>query len=141
MDPAFAAVVDRCLNPDPSVRFASGNEVRSALAQLTPEARVETIPEGNPYPGLRSFDTDRAGLYFGRDSETRDVLERLAAEGFVVVTGDSGVGKSSLCRAGLLPRIQRWFGTERVWQHATPISKSNALRMSTHPPGHVVMWA
>jgi serine/threonine protein kinase/formylglycine-generating enzyme required for sulfatase activity len=121
VDPAFSAVVGRCLHPDPSVRYASGNEVRSALAQLTPEARVETIPEGNPYPGLRSFDTDRAGLYFGRDSETRDVLERLASEGFVVVTGDSGVGKSSLCRAGLLPRIQRWFGTERVWQHATVV--------------------
>jgi len=128
VDAAFAAVVERCLHPDPAARYASGNEVRSALAQLTPEARVGAIPEGNPYPGLRSFDTDRAGLYFGRDSEVRDVLERLASEGFVVVAGDSGVGKSSLCRAGLLPRVQRWFGTDRVWQSATVVPGGSPCR-------------
>lgn len=119
VDEGFAAVVDRCLDPDPQMRFASGNEVRAALAQLTPEARLEAVPEGNPYPGLRAFDSSRAGLYFGRDSEVRAVLERLSGEGFVLVAGDSGVGKSSLCRAGVLPRVQRWFGSRRVWSSLT----------------------
>jgi formylglycine-generating enzyme required for sulfatase activity len=138
VDAAFAAVVERCLHLDPFVRYASGNDVRSALAQLTPEARVGTIPEGNPYPGLRSFDSDRAGLYFGRDSEVRDVLERLASEGFVVVAGDSGVGKSSLCRAGLLPRVQRWFGTDRVWQNTTVVPGPSPCRSLAVSLGHAL---
>ena len=115
VDEAFAAVVDRCLHPDPTMRFESGNQVRAALAQLTPEARFEAVPEGNPYPGLRAFDPSRAGVYFGRDSEIRAVLERLSVDGFVLVSGDSGVGKSSLCYAGVLPRLQRWLGSQRVW--------------------------
>jgi len=114
VDEGFAAVVDRCLHRDPAARFASGNEVRAALAQLTPEARFESVPDGNPYPGLRAFDEARTALYFGRDSEIRTVLEQMSAQGLVLVAGDSGVGKSSLCRAGVLPRVQQWFGSQRV---------------------------
>ena len=115
LEPDLAAIIDRCLRRDPAARFASGNELRVALAQLTPEARDHVVPEGNPYRGLRPFEAEHRGLYFGRDSEVREVLERLQTDGFVLVTGDSGVGKSSLCRAGVLPRLQSWFGSRRQW--------------------------
>lgn len=45
------------------------------------------------------------------------MLERLGAEPFVLVAGDSGVGKSSLCRAGILPRAGQW-STGRTWEVA-----------------------
>jgi serine/threonine protein kinase/formylglycine-generating enzyme required for sulfatase activity len=114
VDPRFAAIVDRCLRRDPARRLGSGNEVRAALMELTPEARADVVPGGNPYRGLHAFDADHRAVFFGRDSEIRGILERLATEPMVVVAGDSGVGKSSLCRAGVLPKIAAWLPA-RAW--------------------------
>jgi WD40 repeat protein len=61
----------------------------------------------NPYPGLRPFDTSEAHLFFGRDQQVLDLLDRLARNRFVAVLGLSGSGKSSLVRAGLIPALYR----------------------------------
>lgn len=101
----FAAVIDRCLRRDPDARFATGDELREALEQLAEPAPRGTLPEGNPYRGLLAFDAEHRAVFFGRGAEIRAVIERLRADPFVLVTGDSGVGKSSLCRAGVLPAV------------------------------------
>src|SRR5262249_11693707 len=50
------------------------------------------------------------------------VLDRLRADAFVLVTGDSGVGKSSLCRAGVLPQVaERGLGPSRTWTSVTVV--------------------
>jgi WD40 repeat protein/serine/threonine protein kinase len=105
VDPGLAAVVDRCLARDPAQRPASGDELREALERLETGARAAVIPDGNPYRGLRPFEAEHRALFFGRDADVRAVLDRLRSEPWVLVAGDSGVGKSSLCRAGVLPRI------------------------------------
>ena len=115
LDPRFCAVVDRCLRREPSERFASAGELRSELVKLMPGARRAVIPEGNPYRGLSAFGAEHRDLFFGRDSETRMLLERLVSDPFVLVAGDSGVGKSSLCRAGVVPRLDECLGLERRW--------------------------
>jgi hypothetical protein len=61
----------------------------------------------NPYPGLRPFDTGEGHLFFGRDQQVLDLLDRLARNRFVAVLGLSGSGKSSLVRAGLIPALYR----------------------------------
>jgi WD40 repeat protein/transcriptional regulator with XRE-family HTH domain len=65
---------------------------------------------GSPYRGLSVFEEQDAGWFFGRDAVTSQVLERmsglLAGAGLLVVSGVSGAGKSSLLRAGVLPRIR-----------------------------------
>ncbi|MGB1277452.1 MAG: protein kinase, partial [Nannocystaceae bacterium] len=56
-------------------------------------------------------------MFFGRTSETRILIERLRAEAFVLVAGDSGVGKSSLCRAGVAPQILAGaLDRDRTWE-------------------------
>ncbi len=64
---------------------------------------------GPPYPGLMAFDRPQARIFFGRGAETRDLLRRLSTNQgrcFLLVTGSSGSGKSSLVRAGVWARLE-----------------------------------
>jgi WD40 repeat protein len=92
--------------------------VPALVAALSGE--VELVRERpNPYKGLLAFDEPDAEDFFGRDELVEEVLARLAGDGLrgrlVLVVGGSGSGKSSLVRAGLLPRIRRGaaVGSER----------------------------
>ncbi len=105
VDPAFAATIDRCLRREPAERFPSAAALLDALEQLSREESAAQVPEGNPYRGLQAFEAEHRSLFFGRRREQRAVLERLKAEPFLLITGDSGVGKSSLCLAGVLPPV------------------------------------
>jgi WD40 repeat protein/transcriptional regulator with XRE-family HTH domain len=65
---------------------------------------------GSPYRGLAVFGEQDAGWFFGREAATAQVLDRmsrlLAGVGLLVASGASGAGKSSLLRAGVLPRLR-----------------------------------
>ena len=65
---------------------------------------------GSPYRGLAAFGEQDAAFFFGREAATAQVLDRmsrlLAGTGLLMVSGVSGAGKSSLLRAGMLPRIR-----------------------------------
>ena len=67
----------------------------------------------SPFPGLLAFEAADAAIYFGRGPEIRGLIERLTARRTVggphllVLLGASGSGKSSLVRAGVIPRLQR----------------------------------
>ena len=65
--------------------------------------------QSNPYVGLRPFDVDESLLFFGRDDQTLELLQRLHNYSFVAVVGSSGSGKSSLLRAGLIPALNGGF--------------------------------
>src|SRR6185437_7252993 len=60
--------------------------------------------------GLAVFGEQDAGFFFGREAAATALLDRmsrlLAGTGLLVVSGASGAGKSSLLRAGVLPRIR-----------------------------------
>ena len=59
----------------------------------------------NPFPGLRPFRMDEKFLFFGREEQTNELLQRLRDNRFLAVVGTSGSGKSSLVQAGLLPQL------------------------------------
>src|SRR5690349_2365961 len=67
----------------------------------------------SPYRGLEPFDAQDAAMFFGRDVEILQGLDKLRAmraagdKSLFVILGPSGAGKSSFLRAGLLPRLVR----------------------------------
>ena len=65
-------------------------------------------PKEPPYLGLSAYQEEHAALFFGREEESLAGIELLdrGAPGLVLVLGASGSGKSSLVRAGILPRLR-----------------------------------
>jgi len=77
---------------------------------LDHEILWDIATRGSPFRGLEPFDADHAEVFFGRRraiDTARDRLDTAATGGcpFLLVSGESGTGKSSLARAGLLPRL------------------------------------
>ncbi len=62
-----------------------------------------------PYIGLRAFSREEHDIFFGREQHSNELIERLNRQHFLAVVGDSGCGKSSLIKAGLIPGLQAGF--------------------------------
>ncbi|AUI60210.1 hypothetical protein B1H26_39665 [Amycolatopsis sp. BJA-103] len=78
----------------------------AVAAETAPTAgRSVEDHEGAPYVGLRAYGGGDAGRFFGRERLADDLLQRIGIQRFVAVFGPSGSGKSSLIRAGLVPRL------------------------------------
>jgi len=84
---------------------------------LVPQAVASAA---HPFIGLRPFDTADQPFFFGRDDSIDAVDSLVANNSFVAVIGSSGGGKSSLVRAGLLPKLKR--RTEGTWLLAQPMT-------------------
>ncbi|WP_224250190.1 bifunctional serine/threonine-protein kinase/formylglycine-generating enzyme family protein [Hyalangium gracile] len=111
VDPDFAAIIMRCLAPDPAERFASADLLCEALERLE-HTHASAPLTTNPYRGLAPFEAEHQALFFGRDADICAVLDRLHRQPLVLVVGDPGIGKSSLCRAGVLPRVSSYAEAE-----------------------------
>ncbi len=65
--------------------------------------------EQRPFLGLRSFDEDNKSQFGGRDQEVEELFELIEENALTVVFGKSGIGKTSLLRAGLMPELRKQF--------------------------------
>jgi WD40 repeat protein len=110
MTMSVEADLGSALPPDSSAVSAPSNVVRENFA----------ASRQRPFVGLRPFtDLDR-GFFFGREDQV-DALESLLARSpLVSVIGSSGSGKSSLIRAGLLPRLERSPFGSWIWVETRP---------------------
>ena len=107
---AVDAVVARATDPDPHRRHGSVDELiddlRSALAvPITPTS--ELLWTRNPYRGLEPFEEADARDFHGRDAAIAEMVDVLGRERLLVVFGPSGIGKSSVVKAGLVPALRR----------------------------------
>ena len=66
----------------------------------------------NPYPGLRPFSQKDARFFYGRERHIGDLMDRLKKAHFISVLGESGCGKSSLVKAGLIPALTKGYMDE-----------------------------
>ena len=129
-------------NPDGSIKrgvneYNSPDEFRQKFEQLLRDRLdklLETLPVINPsqvavkavttpiwpdspYPGLEAFTPEQAPIYFGRGREIDQLIQQFAdaKTRFVAVVGVSGSGKSSLVKAGLLPRLRTGIIGNSPW--------------------------
>jgi Novel STAND NTPase 1 len=72
------------------------------------------LGQQSPFKGLSAFDDSErdALLFFGRERETEIVVANVLASRLTVLYGPSGVGKSSLLRAGVVQQLRRLGETE-----------------------------
>jgi len=85
---------------------------------LDPRDAFDRRPERPIYPGLNAFEEEDAANFFGRSEESWravESLQRLRRQGrgasrLLLIAGASGSGKSSLMRAGTIPRLKKYPG-------------------------------
>lgn len=58
-----------------------------------------------PYKFLDAFTEENSVIFFGRDQDISKSLSKIVSHQFLLLYGKSGVGKTSLIRAGLIPRL------------------------------------
>lgn len=59
-----------------------------------------------PWLGLRSYTSENQSYFYGRDGEVRELYRRVCLDPMTILFGRSGLGKTSLLGAGLLPRLK-----------------------------------
>jgi hypothetical protein len=62
-----------------------------------------------PYPGLRPFNEEESIFFRGREEHIETIISQLQGKKFLMITGASGDGKSSLVYAGIIPNARAGF--------------------------------
>ncbi|WP_437878689.1 nSTAND1 domain-containing NTPase [Sorangium sp. So ce513] len=104
----LAGIIDRCLRKRKAERTASAQQLLSELLPLLP-GRHEIVlgADESPFAGLSAFQEADADRFFGRAEDIASMVTRLRSQPLLAIVGASGVGKSSLVRAGIVPALKR----------------------------------
>jgi len=69
------------------------------------QRRDLTVLRGGPYRFLDYFDTEDSDFFFGRDQEISELIDLIGQHRLTVLFGRSGIGKTSLIKAGVMARL------------------------------------
>jgi Novel STAND NTPase 1/Protein of unknown function (DUF1566)/CHAT domain len=84
-----------------------------------PQEYYRKLPE-QPFIGLEYFKQQHAAIFFGRGAQIRQLYNYVTGiHPIILFYGESGVGKSSLLDAGLLPRLENDFAVQYIRREAT----------------------
>src|ERR1700739_4079681 len=64
------------------------------------------VDDRNPWLGLASFTEETRAYFFGREEEVAELARRVQRKLLTLLFGQSGLGKTSILRAGLVPRLR-----------------------------------
>ncbi|MDF3150151.1 AAA family ATPase, partial [Streptomyces sp. T21Q-yed] len=104
-----APVWDEDIGAVIGMTVATDRGASAVTSYLIPAAALLDLQPGLrrcPYQGLDAFREEDAEYFFGREEETRRLLDAVERHLVVPVVGPSGSGKTSLVRAGVLPRLR-----------------------------------
>ncbi|MEU9330886.1 hypothetical protein AB0D91_45365 [Streptomyces canus] len=93
----------RACGGDPAEWELRWKEAQAEAARAPVPGEEDMSP---PYRGLARFELDDRELFFGRDRLVEELRELVSGHRLAVLFGASGSGKSSLLRAGLIPRLR-----------------------------------
>jgi WD40 repeat protein len=139
-----------CCPPEIRVAWQEPAEPEPAAeAPASPEQESDwpPLPE-TPYRPLVPYDREDRALFVGRDGDTAAVADLLDAPGarIVLVHGRSGIGKSSLLRAGVLPYLEEGVGYEALRDRTEPEGEQDeadapvsAVRATNDLPGQLAL--
>lgn len=80
-----------------------------------------------PYVGLRPFREEDRPYFFGRENEIRTIADNLYGARLTILYGASGVGKSSVLMAGLVPQLRKELRTAVVMFRRWQVPQAAAL--------------
>lgn len=89
------------------------SQTKTAGVPMPLNVPAQNLP-ANPFLNFAPYGSEMAELFFGRDREIRELFDKVINDTAVrttLVFGPIGVGKTSLLRAGLIPRVQQLFRT------------------------------
>lgn len=95
------------LRPDNTGEFIFLNPQQEKMTR--PDPQLDDA--NNPWRGLTAYEEANAELFFGRERVVEELLGLIGGSShppLLAVIGASGTGKSSVVKAGLLPRLRDW---------------------------------
>ncbi len=124
------------------VDWETGIETLAGALRLRAPAQREDAPpdadqgpfNGSPYPGIdHIFEPEHAAWFFGREHKTAELLRALRGRRWVWLVGNSGSGKSSLARAGVMawwPAAHDEIGVSCVFEPSAKATEDLAGALS-----------
>jgi formylglycine-generating enzyme required for sulfatase activity len=142
-DPGLRAVLERALELEPAKRYATARELVSALTGAAPPPPEVAPAPPAPFRQLAPLTEDDRGRLYGRESDLAVLTQHALYRRSVIYTAPSGTGKTSILRAGLVPRLEA-LGVHvvylrcradsaaalaaAIWPDGAPLADANTLR-------------
>lgn len=95
------------------------------------------------YPGPQSFHEEDELLFHGRKRETKELFDLVMAQSPVVLFAKSGMGKTSLLQAGIIPRLRfSQFDAVKIRLNRTDIPPETQVKDALFPnlPPDTLLW-
>ena len=70
------------------------------------EKKIPPSPPTAPYPGLRPYEEREQGKFFGREADKAILVDKILGNRLTLLFAASGVGKSSLLQAAVIPHLK-----------------------------------
>ncbi len=91
---------------DPTARDGPRDALHGAARDPVRDIGAASVDADNPWLGLASFTEESQRYFFGREGEVAELTRRVQRKLLTVLFGKSGLGKTSILRAGLVPRLR-----------------------------------